>query len=207
METDIELIIKEYEECNRGYAYRDALTHTVCRDLIQTFYVFFTLLVAAYFLEVSIMVHCFFCLVLGCAGLLSMVTLLIDLESTVSSKIALRCRSQALERQLSSKSSSAISMWDAIDNRKEFMEEKIFKLNRDRDEPEYKIFVNCIRILIVLWVIVIILVAIWWPVKYSLNPENSPHEHAKIEDIQNPDISYLRATRRLEGIDIGLMTS
>jgi hypothetical protein len=80
-----ELLIKEYQECNSGYAYRDQLTNECCRGIIQTFSVFLTILLATtVFIEVDRGVHIAFCIVIGIASLLSMSTLLLDLESTAA---------------------------------------------------------------------------------------------------------------------------
>ena len=165
-----EFLLKEYQECNSGYAYRDQLTNDCCRGLIQTFSVFLTILLATtVFIEVNRSVHVAFCIVIGIASLFSMFTLLLDLESTASCKIALRARSIEIENEL--RSVGGPRVWESIDNRTKFFEEGLFKgpssseegKEKDRREPEYDIFIWASRILVLLWVVVLIVVVIWGP--------------------------------------------
>ena len=165
-----ELLFKEYQECNSGYAYRDQLTNACCRGIIQTFSVFLTILLATTVLiEIDRGVHIVFCIVIGIASLFSMGALLLDLESTASCKIALRSRSVEIESKL--KSLGGPKVWESIENRNKFFEEGLFKgpsgsekdKAKDRREPEYNLFVWAARILVLLWIVVLIVVAIWGP--------------------------------------------
>ena len=165
-----ELLFKEYQECNSGYAYRDQLTNECCRGIIQTFSVFLTILLATtVFIEVDRGIHIVFCIVIGIASLFSMGTLLLDLESTTSSKVALRSRSVEIESKL--KSVGGPKVWDIIDNRKKFFEEGLFKGHsdsekgraKDRREPEYDLLIWSTRILVLLWIIILIIIVIWGP--------------------------------------------
>lgn len=98
-----------------------------------------------------------------------MCTLLLDLESTASSKVALRNRCFEIECEL--KTLGGPKIWESIENRKKFFEEGLFKgyseseegKAKDRREPEYDLFIWSARILILLWLIVLIVVGIWGP--------------------------------------------
>jgi hypothetical protein len=165
-----ELLLNEYQECNCAYAYRDQLTNECCRGIVQTFSVFLTILLATtFFIEVGRYIHIAFCVVIGIASLFSMGTMLLNLESTASCKIALRNRSIEIENTLNSMGGPKI--WERIDNRSKFFEERLFKGQpgcekgrvKDRLEPEYDMFTWAARLLIFLWLVVLIVVAIWGP--------------------------------------------
>jgi hypothetical protein len=165
-----ELLLMEYRECNSGYAFRDQLTNTCCRGIIQTFSVFLTILLATtIFIEVDRGVHIAFCIVIGIVSLISMGHLLLDLESTASCKIALRSRSIQIESKL--KTVGGPQIWASIDNRSKFFEEGLFKGHsgsekgkaKDRREPEYDLFVWAARILVLLWFVVLFVITFWGP--------------------------------------------
>lgn len=165
-----ELLLNEYQECNCAYAYRDQLTNECCRGIVQTFSIFLTILLATtVFIEVGRGIHIAFCIVIGIASLFSMGTMLLNLESTASCKIALRNRSIEIENSLNSIGGPKI--WERIDNRGKFFEEGLFKGQpgcekgrvKDRLEPEYDLFTWAARLLIFLWLVVLIVVAVWGP--------------------------------------------
>lgn len=166
----INFLITEYQQCNRGYAFRDQLAHNACRGIIQTFSVFLTLLLAAtVFIEVSRSAHISLCIILGFIGLLSMFTLLLDLESTASCKVALRERCLEIESEVGSP--NMFKMWSVIERRGKFFEERLFKGDpanadsriKDRPEPEYGLFVVAARVVVLLWILLVISVAKWGP--------------------------------------------
>jgi hypothetical protein len=166
----IELLITEYQQCNRGYGFRDQLAHNACRGIIQTFSVFLTLLFAAtVFLEISRPAHIVLCFILLFIGILAMFTLLLDLESTASCKVALRKRCLEIEGEIASP--DMFKMWDVIERRNKFWEEELFKgdptnansRKKDRPEPEYGLFVIAARVIICLWVLLVLSVMWWGP--------------------------------------------
>jgi hypothetical protein len=160
---EIELLKLEYQECQRGYSQRDGLAEDEFGKVVQLF----LLLVATVFLfdrfaEAGRSIHCLGCIILGIAGLFYFVSLLVSIESNASCNVALRQRCEEIEKRLQELTGFQLQYWKVIHDRTRHLEEMIIKgtwgtkADRERKERERNIFINTVRLLIVLWIIIVL---------------------------------------------------
>jgi len=159
---EIDLLKLEYQECQRGYNQRDHMVEDEFCKVVQLF----LLLVATVFLFdrfaiVGRYAHWVGCIILGIAGLFCFFSMLVSIESNASCNVALRRRCREIEKRLHELAGYEIRYWKTINERARHLEEMVFKgswgtkVGREQSERERNIFINTVRLLIVLWIIVI----------------------------------------------------
>jgi hypothetical protein len=160
---EIELLKLEYQECQRGYSQRDGLAEDEFGKVVQLF----LLLVATVFLfdrfaESGRLIHCSGCIILGVAGLFYFLSLLVSIESNASCNVALRQRCEEIEKRLRELTGFELRYWKTIHDRVRHFEEMVIKgawgakADREKKERERNIFINTVRLLIFLWIIVVL---------------------------------------------------
>jgi len=159
----LELLKLEYQICHEGYNVRDQITEDEFSKLIQIFSIFLTVIFAFnLFIKIHIILHIMLCIIIGIAGCLSMVALLLDMESASSCKIALRNRCLEIEKQLVGQ--DIFKYWGVIEKREKYPEERFLKggsgKKKDRKETEGDLFIFSSRILIGIWVVIVFTLAI-----------------------------------------------
>ena len=171
-DCEIDLLKLEYQECQRGYAQRDGLAEDEFGKVVQLF----LLLVATLFLfdrfaAAGRIVHCLGCVILGIAGLFYFVSLLVAIESNASCNVALRQRGEEIESRLRELTGFEMRYWKTIHDRVRHFEEKAIKgawgakADREKKERERNIFINTVRLLTVLWLIVVAVTVLSGPAK------------------------------------------
>jgi len=149
----------EYEMCQIGYNSRDVITEDLFAKVIQVFSIFLTVMVAiSAFVKISYGLHVFLCAIIGIAGLISKVALLIDLQSASSCKIVLRNRCVQIEDMHND--DNAMHYWKEIAERERYYEEgmykRIFKKIRSNkiitSDIEGDLYIIATRILIIFWI-------------------------------------------------------
>ncbi|MBW1796202.1 MAG: hypothetical protein JRJ38_17580 [Deltaproteobacteria bacterium] len=166
METDINenILMIEYQMCHDGYNSRDQITQDEFSKLVQTFSIFFTVLFAInIFVKVNPFLHILIIVIIGIAGLLSMMALFLDIQSSSSCKVALRERCIEIEKTISKE--KILCYWDKVEKRSRYPEERFFKRIMSpiagRRESQVDIFINASRALILLWIFILFAVIIW----------------------------------------------
>lgn len=150
-ETDLRLI--EYQNCLMGYHYRDTNVPAMYFRMIQTFSILLTVILGIHlFAELSAMLYLVLTISLGLIGVIVMVTMLVDIQSSLSAKVALRERAMSLEKEIAPK---ILSYWKLINTRRKFSEEAIIKkINKSGNFKRHRHFVVLsMRALILMWVI------------------------------------------------------
>ncbi len=155
----------EYNACHNGYNSRDLITEDEFSKLIQIFSIFITVLLAVnVFIKIDFVLHIILCALIGVAGLVSQVALLIGLASASSCKVALRKRSIQIEKRFSELGIN-IKYWKKIEDRPKFWIEKKFKGDKgdkkDRNETDSYYYVKSGYILIFVWILLVVLIAIF----------------------------------------------
>lgn len=109
-------------------------------------------------------------IVIWLLGLISLLALLLDLESNASCKVALRNRSKIIEDLLTNDCTKTLMIWRCvIPNRNKFCEESIFKSSKKTDgenkdpkvENEVDLFIWGSRIIILMWFFSVLFVIIY----------------------------------------------
>lgn len=160
---EIELLKLEYQECQRGYSQRDGLAEDEFGKVVQLF----LLLVATIFLfdrfaESGRTIHCLGCIILGIAGFFYFFSILVSIESNASCNVALRQRCEEIEERIEELTGYKLRYWDTIQKRVRHLEEMVIKgawgakADSEKKERERNIFINTVRLLIVLWIIVLV---------------------------------------------------
>lgn len=160
---EIELLKLEYQECQRGYSQRDSLAEDEFGKVVQLF----LLLVATVFLfdrfaESGQIIHCLGCIILGIAGLFYFFSILVSIESNASCNVALRQRCEEIEERLQELTGYKLRYWNKIHDRVRHLEEMVIKgawgakADAEKKERERNIFINTVRLLIILWIIVVL---------------------------------------------------
>ena len=145
-----ERLLEEYKVLSEGYSYRDQLVPKEFFNIIQLFSIFLVItltlnIILEFYREMSVFINTLFLIL----GLVTFISLLLDLESNASCKIAIRKRMEKIERLLGFKYFS-----ETIPKRvKLFPEEKFFKSERGGLEQEVGLFVWASRLLIILYMI------------------------------------------------------
>ncbi len=157
-ENEIDLLKLDYQSCLNGYSYRDQLVADNFFKLVQVFSIFLTILLGILiFAKVHVMLHILLCIVLGLSGLIAMYSLLIDIASTSSSKIAIRKRSLEIEKKIGN---GVIEYWDTIEKRKKYNIEIFLKgksgQKKDREEKESAVFLYVSKILMSIYILIIL---------------------------------------------------
>lgn len=163
-EDIVRLILIEYQECNAGYNSRDVIVQEEFHNIVQVFSVFITIIIAFNaFIKTVPLLHTIFIIIIGLAGYLSILALLIDLQSNLSCKVALRKRAINIEKILSSK--YKYKLWTCINKRDKYIEEAMIKgkpgSSKDIQEPDRNIFIIASRLFIILWLGVVIVSLFW----------------------------------------------
>jgi hypothetical protein len=165
----IEKLLREYEQCIQSYNSRDYIAEDEFSKLIQSFAFFLAILLGINFLaSVNSIFKYAIGSVLGLMGLVSFVSYLLDLQGTCSAKVAVRKRAREIEELLPG--FAAPRIWQTIDERRLFYEERVLKRikinpiavvtkqgiwERER-ETEGSLFVWSARLIVVLWLVVAI---------------------------------------------------
>ncbi len=176
---EIELLKLEYQECQRGYSQRDGLAEDEFGKVVQLF----LLLVATLFLfdrfaESGQIIHCLGCIILGIAGLFYFFSILVSIESNASCNVALRQRCEEIEERLQELTGYKLQYWNKIHDRVRHLEEMVIKgawgakADAEKKERERNIFINTVRLLIILWIIVVLVTV--HPKRAKQEKTNSP---------------------------------
>ncbi|MCG8687612.1 MAG: hypothetical protein MI892_22240 [Desulfobacterales bacterium] len=165
LKDTIEGLKIEYNICQDGYNSRDLMAEDEFSKLIQIFSIFITVLLAVnVFIKINSALHVILCVLIGIAGLVSQLAFLIGIASVSSSKVALRKRSIQIERNLC-RLGVEIKYWEKIENRQKFWIEEIFKGKKgdkqDREESDSSYYVKSGYILIIIWVLLVFLLALF----------------------------------------------
>ena len=162
--NEVDLLKLEYQECQDGYNSRDTMAEDEFFKIVQLFWLLLaTLFLFDRFAEVGQYIHCIFCVALGIAGFSCLFSLLVSMESNASCNVALRQRCREIEERLHEILGFHLQYWQAIDKRTRHAEEKIVKGTlgtttlKERKEAERNIFINTVRLLIILWMIVVVI--------------------------------------------------
>ena len=160
---EIELLKMEYQECQRGYSQRDGLAEDEFGKVVQLFLLFVaTMFLFDRFAESGRIIHCLGCIVLGIAGIFYFFSILVSIESNASCNVALRQRCEEIEERLQELTGYKLRYWNTIQNRVRHLEEMVIKgawgarADAEKKERERNIFINTVRLLIVLWIIVLL---------------------------------------------------
>jgi len=160
----IEQLLNDYNYCFTGYEYRDQLVPDEFSNLSQKFLVFATLMFAFNFIvDISQLIHYVFIAILFISGFLSMFAMLIDMQSNLSCKTALRNRCIEIEKEFS-ENNIPLSYWASIRSRPKYWEEIKYKGaigNTEKSGRHGNLFVYSSRILILLWICLTILSSIY----------------------------------------------
>ncbi len=153
----LEALKAEYNVCLDGYKYRDAAVPTEFFQLIQLFVTFNAIMLAfSQFATIEDKKYSIAIIALiGATGFLAMLAFVLDIESNLSCKSALRKRCQELEIELE-KEEFPIGYWKAIKEREKYLVERIIKGSPGIQEIITKhgdYIVMASRFLIGIWVV------------------------------------------------------
>jgi len=174
----INLLLGEYQQCNEAYNSRDYIAADEFSKVIQSFFIFLTLLLAINIITANLnsLLHDFFCGALGVLGFISVLSLMLDIEGACSCKVAMRRRAREIEDLLMKRGGPRI--WHTIDLRgPRFLEETMMKKFEKKErsghlrhlpqkdnpaavekETEGDLFVFASRMFLVAWILVVIAV-------------------------------------------------
>lgn len=162
--NEAEFLKFEYKGCQDGYNSRDNMVEDEFFKIVQLFWLLLaTLFLFGRFAKVGQYIHFMFCVSLGIAGFSCLFSLLVSMESNASCNVALRKRCREIEERLREILGFNLQYWQVIDKRKKHTEEKLVKGTsgmtalKEKREGERNIFINTVRLLIVLWVIVVVI--------------------------------------------------
>jgi hypothetical protein len=176
----MDLLKFNYGICMEGYNSRDKLVNDIFFRLIHVFQFFLIIIIITVSLTQSIYpnYHPICCAVIGFTGLLSMVSLLISLESFSSSKASLRDHCKRIDDIIvnllpveeSLKSSKllpvneSLKFWHIVGKRQKYLEENFLK---EEQKSLFRIWAS--RIIILIWIGVVIALAIRFPTSEHLS--------------------------------------
>lgn len=160
--NEVELLKLEYQQCQNGYNSRDRMVEDEFCKVVELFlFLVATLFLFDRFATVSQLSHCAGCAILGIAGLFCLFSLLVSMESNASCNVALRERCRQIEEHLHELVGFQLRYWQTIDQRAKHLEERLIKgtwgatVARERGERERNIFINTVRLVIALWIIIL----------------------------------------------------
>jgi hypothetical protein len=178
-----EALLVEYAQCNEFYNSRDAIAGDIFSKLIQSFSAFSAILVAInIFGRLPTVVYLGIVGAIGLFGLVSFVSMMLDMEGACSVKVAARLRAQQIEETLAS--AGGPRLWHEIAERRVFFEERLLKLSkiegggaavesgeaagpvvgvpasRQEKEIEGALFVFGARLAVILWTVLVVLIMI-----------------------------------------------
>jgi hypothetical protein len=168
-------LLHEYGQCNEFYNSRDAIAGDIFSKLIQSFSAFSAILVAInIFGRLPHAIYLGIVGAIGLFGLVSFISMTLDMEGACSVKVAARLRAQQIEAQLVEVGGPRL--WHEIANRQVFFEERLLKLSklegggeglasgvatsRQEKETEGLLFVFGARLAVVLWTVLVVLIII-----------------------------------------------
>ena len=142
-----ERLLEEYKVLSEGYNYRDQLVPKEFFNILQIFSILLTIslvvnIIIEFSLEMSVFVNTIFLIL----GLVTFISLLLDMESTASCKIEIRKRMKEMEKSLGFKYFS-----ETIPKRPKFPEENLLKNELAGLEKEVGWFLNASRLIIVIY--------------------------------------------------------
>lgn len=163
----LEILLAEYSACNEGYNSRDLIVFSEFSVLIAIFsglivvmtYVLDKLQKGSFSLSMAIFI-------LGILGLLSIIGISIDMQSTHSCKVAIRYRMKKIEEEIRKEYKQLMFLWsDVIENRENYVDkyllEELYKSgDRETREKEIDLLNYSAYVLIFLW-IVIVMIFLW----------------------------------------------
>ena len=167
-ETQKGIFIREYEQCNFGYNSRDLIAGELFSKLIHTFSFFLALLFGVnVFSSINHNLRTLLGVAIAFLGIVSLGSLLLDLEGTASVKVVLRRRMREIERLFANLGAPRI--WTLIDRRRNrYLEEILFKRleqtgrrELQEKETELEIFVVASRLFLGLWIVVSLAIILW----------------------------------------------
>jgi hypothetical protein len=156
-----DLLLKDYELANAGYAHRDELVPKGFAELLKAFLGFLALLLSVrVFGNLSYTVSVIINILIGATGLTAMSVMLLDLQANSSCKKALRKRATEIEDILASNS---LRHWRTINGREKFFEESLFKrpTSENVEGSTGSGFVAVARMLLLLWSIIAVAFVVW----------------------------------------------
>jgi hypothetical protein len=178
-----EALLVEYAQCNEFYNSRDAIAGDIFSKLIQSFSAFSAILVAInIFGKLPAAIYLGIVGAIGLFGLVSFVSMMLDMEGACSVKVAARLRAQQIEEVLAS--AGGPRLWHEIAERRVFFEERLLKLSkleggttpegpggvtepvaglpvsRQEKETEGTLFVFGARLAVLLWTVLVVLIMI-----------------------------------------------
>lgn len=146
-------LIEEYQMCLNGYNYRDQIVPDEFSKLVQNFSIFLTIILAiSVFIEVSQILHIILCVLIGMVGFFSIYAILVDMESNLSCKVALRKRCMEIEE------TTKLTYWKTVEQRPKYREEHMFKGSpggREQPRRHGNIFITSARLIIVVWILIV----------------------------------------------------
>jgi hypothetical protein len=178
-------LLHEYAQCNEFYNSRDAIAGDIFSKLIQSFSAFSAILVAInIFGRLPSVIYLGIVGAIGLFGLVSFISMTLDMEGACSVKVAARLRAQQIERQL--EKFGGPRLWHDIADRQVFFEERLLKLSklegggeapsdapgdaagpgsgvaggRQERETEGSLFVFGARLAVVLWTVLVVLIMV-----------------------------------------------
>jgi hypothetical protein len=167
-------LLHEYAQCNEFYNSRDAIAGDIFSKLIQSFSAFSAILVAInIFGRLPAPIYLGIVGAIGLFGLVSFISMMLDMEGACSVKVAARLRAQQIEAQL--EQLGGPRLWHEIADRRVFFEERLLKLSkleggdspasgvatrRQEKETEGLLFVFGARLAVILWTVLVVLIII-----------------------------------------------
>ncbi len=117
---------REYELCNEFYNSRDFIAGDLFTKLLQTFTGLAAILVAvSVFGQAGVLLYYAIVITIGVFGLVSFVSLTLDIQGACSVKVAARRRAQDIEKEL--RDVGGPQIWTRIEVRDRFWEEELLK--------------------------------------------------------------------------------
>ena len=158
----LRILLEEYSVCNEGYNNRDSMIFSEFSVLLAVFSGLSAILVyiSDKLIQPLLSISIF---ILGILGFLSIMSISIDIQSTHSSKVAIRKRMKDIEAELNG-DKVIIQLWTKkIENRERYLLERFFKPNnknnqKNRETYEKEIdFLNLsLYFIIFLWIFMVV---------------------------------------------------
>lgn len=164
LSSSIEVLLAEYQACNNGYNSRDAIVFHEFSVIVAIFSgLILSLIYITKEIDSESLLFSIYA-VIGLVGLLSLLGITIDMQSTHSCKVSIRNRIVEIENELNyknlfnEKGSKSIRLWSiAIEKRKtKYMLEKLSKFKtRENEEKEIELLNLGSYLIIILWIYVV----------------------------------------------------
>ncbi|CAN5344986.1 hypothetical protein BH09BAC1_BH09BAC1_09470 [soil metagenome] len=153
---EIENLREEYRYSMDGYNYRDQLVPQEFANVLQSFSIYISIFIVLNVFGESSKIYLIIQVCLGVAGCFGIVSLLIDMQSNLSCKTALRERCKQIEDKLEL-TNEKLSYWHTVVHRIKYREERWWKGATglvENSKNHGDIFVWATRGLLIIWVFV-----------------------------------------------------